>query len=277
MKKNHIVNQVTGNCFCGISSVNQLIAFEHESDWFDSTVHSIDQSNYASVLCLNCMKQHDIDLIDKFETDAFLIDYNNRLPNGKKAMKFFKCQARLKRQSIDQSKPTIKKVVVKVESKPIADQSTTKSIKGKARAEKKAVNQSKKDNQSKATDDKCKVIAKPKKPLIDKPIDDTMIELKDEIKKPLIDLSNGPVAIETKEVIECIPVDDWSIGDPINDDNIFEMAIGNDWKLIRHSKQLNQWKFVNRQTIKGMPKWIDDSEFINYNEAAELIKDGYCE
>jgi hypothetical protein len=277
MKKNHIVNQVTGNCHCGISTINQLIAFEHDSDWFDSTVHSIDHSNYTSVLCLNCMKQHDVDLIDQFETDAFLIDYNNRLPNGKKAMRFFKCQARLKRQSIDQSKPTIKKAVVKVESKPLADQSI-KSDKGKARAEKKKVDQSKKVNQSKASDDKCKIIAKPKKELIDKPIDDTVIELKDEIKKPLIDLSNGPVLIKTEEVIESIdPADDWSIGDPINDKDIFELTIGNDWKLIRHSKQLNQWKFVNRQTIKGMPKWIDDSEFINYNEAAELINAGYCE
>jgi hypothetical protein len=277
MKKNHIVNQSTGNCFCGITPINQLIAFDYENDWFDSTVHPIDNSNYESILCINCMKQFDVDLIDKFEIDAFLIDYHNRLPNGKTAMKFFKRQAAIKRRSINHSKPTIKKPVIKkVESKPAANQSTTKSDKGKARDKRKKDNQSKPTNQS-ATDNKCKVIAKPKKELIDKPIDDKVIELKDEIKKPLIDLSNGPVTIKTQEVIECMPTDDWTIGDPINDKSIFELVIGDDWKLIRHSKKYNQWKFVNRQTIKGIPKWIDDSEFIDYKEAAELINGGYCE
>jgi len=276
MKKNHIINQKTGKAFCGINPMNQLIAFNDGNDWFDSTVHSIDHSNYESILCINCMKQFDVDLIDKFETDAFLIDYDNRLPNGKTAMKFFKRQAAIKRRSINHSKPTIKKPVIKkVESKP-ANQSITKSDKGKARAAKKKANQSKPVNQS-ATDNKCKVIAKPKKELIDTPIGG-IITLKDEIKKPLIDLSNGPVTIETQEVIESVdPSDDWTIGDPIKDKSIFELAIGDDWKLIRHSKKLNQWKFVNRQTIKGIPKWIDDSEFVSYKEASQLIIDGYCE
>ena len=109
MKKNHLFNQSTGKTFCGISHDNQLIAFDHEGDWFDSNVNPIDISNCQSVLCINCMKQFDVDLIDQFETKAFLIDYNNRLPNGKTAMRFFKRQNQLKRRSIDRSKPTIKK------------------------------------------------------------------------------------------------------------------------------------------------------------------------
>ena len=277
MKKNHLFNQSTGKCFCGISHDNQLIAFDHEGDWFDSNVNPIDVSNYQSVLCINCMKQFDIDLIDKFEMDAFLIDYNNRLPNGKTAMKFFKCQYRLKRKSIDRTKskkPTIKKTSKPSnQSKPKVDQSI-KSDKGKARAKKKAINQKKKViNQS----DKCKVIAKPEvdQSIIDKW--DKAIVKTDEIKKPLIDLSNGPVLIETESIETIDPNDDWTIGDPINDNSIFELVIGNDWKLIRHSKKLNQWKFVKKQSIKGKTKWIADSEFIDYKEASELIIDGYCD
>ena len=127
----------------------------------------------------------------------------------------------------------------------------------------------------------AKIISKPinqsKKKSTNQSKDD-IIELKDEIKKPLIDLSNGPVTIETQEVVESIePDSNWSIGDPIKDKSIFELAIGNDWKLVRHNKKINQWKFVSRQSIKGVPKWIDDSEFISYKEASELIIDGYCE
>ena len=117
------------------------------------------------------------------------------------------------------------------------------------------------------TDDKCKIIAKPDKP-IDKPI-----ELVDEVK-PLIDLSNGPVKITA---IEVDPIDDWSIGDPIKDKDIFELLIGSDWKLIRHNKQLDQWKFQSKQVVKGLPKWIDDSEFMSYQDVSELVIDGYCE
>ena len=276
MKKNHIFNQSTGKCFCGISIDNQMIAFDHEGDWFDSSVHPIDQSNYQSVLCINCMKQFDVDLIDKFETDAFLIDYANRLPNGKKAMKFFKCQMRLKRQSIDRSKPTIKKTS-KSKSKP-TNQSIEKSAKGKARDKRKKTNQSKKANQSQP----AKIIAKPNKQLIDKPKND-IIELKDEIKKDKSIKSDKSIDQKItekesiKEVIETVdPSDNWTIGDPIEND-IFELAIGNDWKLVRHNQKLNQWKFVTRQSIKGVPKWIDDSEFIDYQDAAQLIIDGYCE
>jgi len=276
MKKNHIFNQSTGKCFCGIDHTNQLIAFDHEGDWFDSNVNPIDNSNYQSVLCINCMKQFDVDLIDKFQMDAFLIDYGNRIPNGKRAMAFFKRQAQLKRKSIDRSVPIIKADKKPSESKP-TNQSKDKPIKsdkGKARAERKKANQLKKTNQSKKADDKCKVIAKPTNQSKDKPIktDDKSIDQKINDRKPLIDLSNGPVVIETID-----PNDDWTIGDPINDDTIFELTIGNDWKLIRHDKKLNQWKFVNRQVVKGIPKWIDDSEFIDYNEASQLIIDGYCE
>jgi hypothetical protein len=276
MKKHHIINQSTGKCFCGINPDNQLIAFNDGSDWYDSKVYPIDHTNYNTVLCVNCMKQFDIDLIAEFEMKAFLIDYNNRLPKTGRAMKFFKAQSRRIRQSIDRSKP-----IIKADEKPTnqsksksPDKPIIQSDKGKARAARKAANQSKKANQSKPSDDKCKVIAKP-----DQSKDDKPIELVDEIKpierKPLIDLSNGPVLIETIEEVD--PNDNWTIGDPIDDDTIFEMAIGNDWKLIRHSKKLNQWKFVNRQVVKGIPKWIDDSEFIDYTEAAQLINDGYCE
>jgi hypothetical protein len=122
----------------------------------------------------------------------------------------------------------------------------------------------KKTNPIKADDNKCKIISKPK----DKPI-----ELVDEVK-PLIDLSNGDVTITA---IEIDPIDNWSIGDPIKDKDIFELLIGSDWKLIRHNKQLDQWKFQSKQVVKGLPKWIDDSEFMSYQDVSELVIDGYCE
>ena len=122
----------------------------------------------------------------------------------------------------------------------------------------------------KPTESKCKVISKPK----DKPI-----ELVDEVK-PLIDLSNGPaqLAETSKEVIEQInPDDSWSIGDPIDDDTIFELMIGSNWKLVRHNKQLDKWQFQSKQIKKGIPKWIADSEYVDYSIACELVIDGYCE
>jgi len=288
MKKHHLINSITGKCFCGIESTNQSIAFNDGDNWYDSMVYPIDHTNYKEMLCINCMKQFDIDLIDQFEMNAFLIDYNNRIPNGKRSMKFFKRQARLNRKSIDRTKPAIKEVsnqspasIPSNEQAKSTSAPIIQSAKGKARAAKKAANQSK-ANQSlpkevKATIDKCKIISKAiEKELIDKP-KDAIIELIDEIKKPLIDLSNGPVTIKT-ELIETVdPSDDWTIGDPINDDEIFELLIGDDWKLIRHNKKLNQWKFVNRSVVKGIPKWIDDSEWIDYKEASQLVIDGYCE
>jgi len=276
MKKHHLINQSTGMTYCGINPLNQLIAFEYENDWFDSTVHPIDHTNYKEVLCINCMKQHDIQLIEKFEYDAFLIDYNNRLPKSGRAMKFFKSQSRLNRKANQskkpsntiQSKPSVPSK--EKQSKPVQSNQSIKtfpkSSKGKARQEKK------KANQSKATESKCVVIDKPKKSLIEKPKDDIIV-LKDEVK-PLIDLSKGS---QTIIAIEEVPIDkDWRFGDPIEND-VIELEVNDDWKIVRHDKKLNQWKFVNRITIKGLPKWSDDSEWINYKDACQLINDGYCD
>lgn len=276
MKKHHLINSQTGNCFCGINPDNQLIAFDHDGQWFDSGVNLIDHSNYLDKLCVNCMKQHDIQLIEKFEMDAFLIDYANRIPSNSRAMKFFKCQSRRKRQSIDRSKPKAKPANQSKktnQSKPSDKPIIEKSDKGKARDARKKANQLKKADQSKPSDDKCKVINKPKNQSTKSNKNDT---IKKESKKANQSKAK-PKEVIKEVIVDCDPDPDWSIGDPINDKSIVELAIGDDWKLIRHSKNLNQWKFVNRQVVKGIPKWIDDSEFLSYKEASQLVIDGYCE
>jgi hypothetical protein len=276
MKKHHIINQsTTGKCFCGLTINNQLIAIQDNDNWYDHLAYLIDHTNYKDVLCINCMKQFDIDLINQFETKAFLIDYSNRLPKTGRAMKFFKSQMKRKRQSIDRSKPKAKPTNQSKakKSKPANQSPIKKSDKGKARQARKKANQSKAES-NQPTNDKCKVIAKPNNQLPNKPKDD-IIELKESDR---IDKKTNQSKAKFKEVIvDCDPDPNWSIGMPIKDDSIVELAIGEDWKLIRNDKKLNQWKFVNLQVIKGIPKWIDDSEFIDYKEASQLIIDGYCE
>jgi hypothetical protein len=279
MKKNHIINRETGKTYCGIVP-NQSIAtavFDN-GEWYDTFAGPIDASNYNEALCVNCMKNYDVDLIDQFETDAFMIDYRNRIPNGKRAMKFFKRQSKLSRLRLKkdiQSTPAIestpaetpiKKDVQSKPAKPYSAETINQSDKGKARKERKANREA---NQSKATESKCVIVDKPK-PIEKK---DPIIELTEEVKKPLIDLSNGPVTIETEELIDA--PNDWKFGDPVPED-VIELGIGDDWRLIRHDEKTDQWQFEQRQAIKGIPQWISDGEWIDYKDAAELINDGFC-
>jgi len=281
--KHHLANFKSGKCNCGIDfhkNSIRLAELDDDNKWYNDFGNELDvESNWESVFCMTCLRLHETNLIEQFKLNTFLIQYELALPKTNRLRKIKK--ATVKRNRI--ANPKIKSIKT---NKPIESKSKRnpipKSKKGIERDKKKQANSLKqtkpidKPTESKPidkpTESKCKIIAKPDKP-IDKPID-----LVNEIK-PLIDLSNGPVTIETfEEVIETIdPNEEWSIGDPIDDDTIFELSIGSDWKLVRHNKQLDKWQFQSKQVVKGLPKWIADSEWIDYKDASELIIDGYCE
>ena len=283
--KNHLIgNYETGKTVCGINfqSDSIRIAELDDNNWYDDYGNELDLTNWESFFCLNCLKLHELDLINQFKQRTFLIRYELELPKSKRAMQLKKSKSKRNRIKGIKTKSIHDELTIenKKKSNPIP-----KSKKGIERDKKKAQSKSNpiptKSKKKKAkpidkpTESKCKVISKPK----DKPIEDKPIELVDEIK-PLIDLSQGSVLLaETEnEVIEQInPDDSWSIGDPIDDDTIFELMIGSNWKLVRHNKQLDKWQFQSKQIKKGIPKWIADSEYVDYSIACELVIDGYCE
>ena len=276
--KHHLVNWKSGKTSCGIEFKKESIRIAELDDgnWYDDYGNQLDtKTNWESIFCMSCLRLHELDLINQFKMQSFLIQYELELPKTKRAMQSKKIKA--KRNRIAGIKTTsISDQLVIDEKKANSIPKSTKGIeRDKKKAQSKSIPKSipkkkptkKKANPIKPTDDKCKIISKPDKP-IDKPI-----ELTDEMEvtKPLIDLSNGPVTIEAT------PIDDWSIGDPIDDTDIVELVIGSDWKLIRHDKEMDWWKFQSKQVVKGLPKWIDDSEYLSYQTAAELICEGYCE
>jgi len=274
-QKHHLVNWKEGKTNCGINFKKDSIRIAEldNGKWYNDygdELNTID--NWESIFCMSCLKLHELDLINQFKMQSFLIQYELAIPKSIRLKKAKKIKARRNRITGVKVNSITDQLIKdeKQKANPIP-----KSTKGIERDKKKAnpikkptkpysKHTIKKSNPIEPTDDKCKIISKPDKP-IEKPI-----ELVDEVKKPLIDLSNGPVTIETE------PIEEWAIGDPIDDD-IFELVIGNDWKLVRHDKQLDKWQFVSKQVVKGKPDWITDSEFISYSDASELINDGYCE
>jgi hypothetical protein len=272
--KHHLVNWKSGKCICGVNFKKESIHIAELDDgkWYNDHGNELDvESNWESIFCMSCLKLHEINLIEQFKMQSFLIKFELALPKSNRLRKAKKIKSKRNRIKGIKTKSITDKIAID-EKKA---NSIPKSIKGIARDKKKQANsikptktipkKKKKSNPIKADDNKCKIISKP-----DKPIE---LTTEMEVNKPLIDLSNGPVAITA---IEVNPIDDWSIGDPIDDD-IFELVIGDDWKLIRHDEQLDKWQFVSKQVVKGLPKWIADSEFISYDDASELISDGYCE
>ena len=257
--KNHLIGN--GKTLCGINYQKDSIRLAEldTGKWYNDYGDQLDTTNWESIFCMSCLKLHEKDLIEQFKMQSFLIAFNLNLPNSNRLRK--KAKATAKRNWINKSIEILEKrlaesIPTKKPNKPIESKKPTNSIpkseKGLAREKRKA--------QSKSidtlTENKCKIISKPDKP----------IELTPEME------------VETKEVIEKVdPADNWSIGDPIDDD-IFELSIGDDWKLIRHNKQLDKWQFQSKQVVKGLPKWIAESdEYIDYKDAAELVIDGYCE
>lgn len=280
--KHHLANFKSGKCNCGIDFHKdsiRLAELDDDNKWYDdfgNELNTID--NWESIFCMNCLKLHETNLIEQFKLNTFLIRYELELPKSNRLRKKKKANSRRNRIKGIKTKSITDQLAIeeKKKSNPIP-----KSVKGIERDKKKQANSLKKTKPipkkkkakpiDKPTESKCKIINKPDKP----------IELTKEMEvKPLIDLSQGSVLLaETEnEVIEQInPDDSWSIGDPIDDDTIFELMIGSDWKLVRHNKQLNKWQFQNKTVKKGLPKWIPDSEFIDYSIACELVIDGYCE
>ena len=212
----------------------------------------------------------------QFKQRTFLIRYELELPKSNRLRKIKKSKSRRNRIAGIKIKSIHDELAIEEKKKsnpiPKSKKGIERDKKKQAKSIAKPIKPTKKKSKpiDKPTESKCKVISKPK----DKPI-----ELVDEVK-PLIDLSNGPalLAETSNEVIEQInPDDSWSIGDPIDDDSIFELMIGSNWKLVRHNKQLDKWQFQSKQVKKGIPKWIADSEYVDYSIACELVIDGYCE
>lgn len=275
--KHHLVNWKLGKTNCGINFKKDSIRIAEldNGKWYNDYGDELDTiDNWESIFCMSCLKLHELDLINQFKMQSFLIQYELAIPKSIRLRKAKKIKAKRNRIAGVKSN-SITDQLIKDEKKkanpiPKSDKGIERDKK-KSNPIKKPTNRKFKYPYSESTiknsipsDDKCRIISKPDKP-IEKPI-----ELVDEVKKPLIDLSNGPVIIKAE------PIDDWAIGDPVDND-IFELVIGNDWKLIRHDKELDQWQFVSKQVVKGSPKWIADSEFIDYKDASELILDGYCE
>ena len=278
--KHHLVNWQSGTTICGLNFKADSIrlASNEDNKWFDDFGNELDVSNYESIFCMNCLKLHEMDLIEQFKLDTFLIQFNLELPKSKRLRKAKTIRTKRNRisgvKSIPKSNPIDTSTESKPESKPVNSipvNSIHKSAKGIARDKRKAdsIAKAKSNPIDTPTESKCKIISKPK----DKPIELTP-EM--EVNKPLIDLNNGPVSIETFAIEDVDPIDSWNIGDPI-DDEIFELVIGDDWKLVRHNKELDKWQFQLKTVVKGLPKWIADSEFITYQEASEFISEGYCE
>ncbi|GAF78756.1 unnamed protein product, partial [marine sediment metagenome] len=162
-----------------------------------------------------------------------------------------------------------------------------KSNKGKARAKRKAQSKSKSIIKTTPierviglfpaypTESKCIVKSKPKKKKKQsKPIEYTDLGWENENKE--LDLKSD--VIELTDMVDVKPIDNWEIGDPIDND-ILELAIGDNWKLVRHNKELDKWQFQTKTVNKKnkVSKWIQDSEWIDYKFASEMINSGYCE
>ena len=275
-QKHHLVNWESGKTLCGIQFNKESIRIAEIEDtkWYNDLGDELDTlSNWKGIFCMTCLKRHELDLITQFNTQTFLVKYELNLPKSNRLRKVKK--AKDKRNRIGKSNKPIQSPPVKSPTK--STNSIPKSNKGIARAKSKA------QSKSIPTDNKCRIISKPAKKSIEESIDksiDKSVEKSieesidksiDEVRKPLIDLSNGPVTIEIVD-----PIDDWNIGDPIDDD-IFELIVGDDWKLIRHNEDLDLWQFQTKSVIKGKPDWIADSEFISYKEASQFVIDGYCE
>ena len=274
-----MANFKSGKCNCGIDFHKdsiRLAELDDDNKWyndFGNELNTID--NWESIFCMTCLRLHETNLIEQFKLNTFLIQYELALPKTNRLRKIKK--ATVKRNRI--ANPKIKSIKTNkpIESKPKVNP-IPKSAKGIERDKKKQLNKTKSkpiksksnsltnkvmDLYSIPTESKCVVKSKP--------IEDKPIDLVNEIK-PLIDLSNGPVTIET---IDVEPIDNWEIGDPIDND-IFELVIGNNWKLVRHDTELDKWQFISKQVVKGKPKWIADSEWIDYQFASEMILEGYC-
>jgi len=291
--KHHLINLANGKTYCGNAIEKLAIAFNDEDGYFDSNLESIDHSNYQDKLCINCLKLHEINLIEQFQMETFLIRYELQLPKSNRLRKIKKAKARLNRVT---GKPT--NSIGKEIKNELNQNAIAKTAKGLARQKRKDEMKAKsiiKNNPIEraiglfpvvASESKCKIISKPpieskckiiSKPPIDKPIKkDKPIELTPEmeVKKPLL---NCPTTIEVIEDIPCD--DDWQLGDPIDDNSIFELVIGNDWKLVRHDKELNLWKLQTKSINKKnkVSNWIDDTEFCPYEFISDIINSGYCE
>jgi hypothetical protein len=68
MKKQHLVNHSNGKCFCGNKGINgRNIAFIEDSILYTYDARIIDQSNYKQLICINCLKKSNPDMIIEFE------------------------------------------------------------------------------------------------------------------------------------------------------------------------------------------------------------------
>jgi hypothetical protein len=264
--KNHLWNENKKKTYCGIElNQNLHLADIEDGIWYDSYSNPIGVDNWKDKLCFNCMKLHDMDLINHFNSETFFSEYRKQLPKSIRAARLKNAAIRMKRigkptarqyQSVSsqlkakeltdkKAKPIKKKKVVK-QTKPIEKPKPIKqSKKAIKRKERKLNHQLKKRNQLKT--DINKLASKYHKPIEQKP--------------------------KTVNIIETVSnADNWKFGDPIKDNSICELILNDEYKLIRKGK-LNQWQFV-RTELKGK-KRIDyiESDFMPYREAVELANE----
>lgn len=269
--KYHLANWKSGKTYCGLNFKTDSIrlAIKDDGDWIDDCGDELQLDKPFDVFCLNCLKLYESNLIEELKQKTFLIEYKLRMPKsirGKRKRNASIRSNRIKGIKTDSLSNELDKKF-----------SPPKSDKGKARQKRKAQSKSKsiiKTNPieraiglfpAPVTESKCKVISKPKpkKKKESKPIE----------KKPL--LNKG----DKIEVIEEVPIEDsFRIGDPIEDD-VLEMGIGTNWKLVRHDKHLDMWKLQTKSINKKnkVSKWIDDTEYCPYEFISEIINSGYCE
>jgi hypothetical protein len=273
--KHHLIgNWASNKTVCGIEFKKpniRIVEFDSkEKAWFNDFGDQLDSANWQDTFCLNCLRLHESNLIEQLKMETFLIEYKLSIPKSNRAKKKKQAQLRRKRngksnsanESISKQLDKKKKSPSKKSASKKQSNSIPKSDKGKAREKRKQ------SNSNKPTESKCKIINKPKTKPIKK---EKVIELVNEVKKPI---AKKPAK---KEVIESGKMDkDFAIGDPIKDKEIFELGIGSKWRMVRHDKQLNMWKLQFKTVTKGIPNWIDDTEFVEYEFLSEMVNEGYC-
>lgn len=280
--KHHLVNWKSGKTLCGLNFKKDSIRIAEldSGNWYNDFGDQLDtDNNWQNVFCMNCLKLHELDLIEQFKMKTFLIRYELALPKSNRLRKKRNSQLRSNRKNGIKSDSISKQLDSEFQDK---SKSIPKTSKGKARAKKKQSNKSNPIIKSNSltnkvmdlypipTESKCVIKSKPKsnpkkqsKPK-SKPI---------KKNKPL--LNKGDII----ELTEEIPIDDsFRIGDPIEDD-VLELGIGTNWKLVRHNKHLDLWKLQVKSINKKnkVSKWIDDTEYCPYDFISDIINSGYCE
>jgi hypothetical protein len=281
--KHHLIgNWASNKTVCGIEFKKPNIRIaqfdSNEKSWFNDFGDELDSTKWNETFCLNCLRLHETNLIEQLKMETFLIEYQLNLPKSNRLRKKKNAQLRnnrkkgIKSESISQqleskwNPPKTKKGIQRKLNKKNNKQSKSNPI---------ILDNKLSDKVNSLyglpTESKCKIVNKPKKQ--SKPKTKPIKKENKKETKPL--LNKGDII----ELTEEIPIDDsFRIGDPIEDD-VLELGIGTNWKLVRHNKHLDLWKLQVKSINKKnkVSKWIDDTEYCPYDFISDIINSGYCE